>query len=193
MENHNTIENLVCRIINESRSISSPGRPTVTQQSANSDSSFVSLEDELNRRFGIPHGQREQQQPPQRQQPQNETMNSIAGASAAVGETSQSLASLSARYNPQQNYGYSKYIRNMRRRTIRARGQSTLPYARNNQTSSSSTSSLARPTRQREEPPVLNEVILLPTPQFTKVPKYKRKSELHKRGYILDSVPIERC
>ena len=76
---------------------------------------------------------------------------------------------------------------------MRARGQSTLPYARNNQTPSSSTSSLSRQTTKREEPPVFKEVILLPKPEFAEVPKYKRKSELHKHGYILDSVPIERC
>ena len=124
MENHNTIENLVHHIINESSSISSPSQPMVTQQSMNSASSFVSPEDKLNRRFGIPRGQLHEQQPPQPQQPQNETTNPIAGASSAVGETSQSLALLSAWYNPQQNYGYNNYVRSTMRRTTRAQGQS---------------------------------------------------------------------
>ena len=46
---------------------------------------FVSPEDKLNQRFGIPCGQQHEQQP------QNETTNPIAGASPAVGETSQLL------------------------------------------------------------------------------------------------------
>ena len=149
MENRTTVENLARRIINESSSISSPGRRQAThEESVNSNTSFANPEDELNSRFGIPRGL------PQQQQPQNETVTPIARSTAAIGETSQSLSSLSAGYNPQRNYGYSNYIRSTRRRTSRA--QSTPPYARNNHPSSF-TPAGSRQTRQsrRVEPSVL--------------------------------------
>jgi hypothetical protein len=42
------------------------------------------------------------------------------------------------------------------------------------------------------EPPTLKEIILLPKPSINSVPKYSVKADLHKRGLIIDSFPVER-
>jgi hypothetical protein len=192
MENRTTVENLVRRIISETNSFPSPVRGTTSQSV---DSPFVSPEEELNRRFNIPRNPQLQQSRQDATIPsgstqqcaQPEITNSLNGRTDLSGASQ--LQSLSTRYNPQQNYGYTNYNNNSRRRRT-PRGQSTsLPYSRNR---TSTSRQMRQSSSTRSEAPTLKEVILLPKPGFTDVPKYKKKYELNKDGLIFDSVPIER-
>ena len=131
-----------------------------------------SCEEEIAERFNIPRGETSVRDPIANDDQQTEGLNCTSTA-----------RTLTCQYNPQENYGYTRYNRRQRR---------VFPYSRNGRGSSSGRPR-ATSTSTRTEAPALKEVILLPKPSWNEVPKYKKKAYLQERGYIIDSMPIERC
>ena len=89
-------------------------------------------------------------------------------------------------FNPNSNYLYTR-----RSRRARSSASSSQPYPLS--ATSRGRSSYNRNRSVRAEPPTLKEVILLPSLSTNIVPKYAAKADLHKRGFIMDMVPIEHC
>ena len=139
----------------------------VNSSRANVTSSAVSTaEEELRQRFNLPRGTG-----------RSETATSTTGSCSA----STANNSLSLQNNPQENYGYTNSRRQRRLRQA--------PYHSRNRGSSTTRPQTANATKL---PPTLKEAILLPKPSWKKVPKYAKKADLQERGFIIDSLPIER-
>ena len=161
---------------------------SLQQQQAQVAQQPQSAEQELNHRFNIPRGS-----------PSNPVC--VAGGQSAPTSQVASVSlgplpcqnpegdALASNFNPQQNYGYSNYNRRARRAPRSTAALYT--QRRSSNTARFQPQTHSKPNH-RVEPP-FKEIILLPNPGYSKVPKYKKKVELHKQGFILDSVPIERC
>lgn len=96
---------------------------------------------------------------------------------------------IAAQFNPNNNYGYTNY------RSRQPSRQRNTPYGFSRQRTSTSRPSYSRRgTRERPaEVSTLKEVILLPHPTTTKVPKFHHKLRLQQCGLISDDCAIERA
>ena len=157
------IDNIVRRILRSIRD--GPEANNSDTSNASRPSTSVQpkdLQEELYARFDIP-----------RSMPQPPASSTFTTASAVA-----------QRFNPNSNYGYTG-----RSRRACSSASSSRPYPLN---ATSSGRSSYRNRGTRVEPPTLKEIILLPSPSTNIVPKYAAKADLHKRGFIMDMVPIER-
>ncbi len=185
--NHNTdttvpsVEGLVRRIVGS--------LPSLQQVQPERTEHAQDPQDELNHRFNIPRGPvGESQSAPNGPPTSLVPLGRSTGSDRSENSRTPEGDVLARSFNPQQNYGYTNYNRRAR---MPARSPAA-PYTQSRPGSSCVQRQFTNKPSQRVEPPTFKEVILLPKPTYDKVPKYKRKVELHKQGLILDSVPIER-
>ena len=124
-----------------------------------------SVQEELNQRFSLPRNPRD-------------AGNVNPSPAQGVAET----------FNPNQNYGYSNY------RSRQPSRQRNSPYAFSRQrTSAGRPGNSRRDSRERPEAPAVKEVILLPRPTATKVPKFHYKLTLQQCGLISDGCAFNRA
>ena len=176
MDSFDNIESLVRRIVQSVNGAGSdsqtPNRNATPTSNANApaEGSELNPEEELYSRFNIPRA-----------------VSSAARTQSAITATSTitTASAVAQRFNPQTNYGYTGRARRQRAAALPSR-----PYTR---TQGRGRGRGASPSaRTRVDPPSLKEVILLPKPSINTVPKYAVKAELHKKGFIMDLVPIDR-
>lgn len=176
-ESVESVENLVRRIVCSMRETNNCTTSRDEQRSH-------TQQQELNRVFNLPRGSVVGQS----QSSPSPTTSTSPIQTEGNGNPPQGEV-LRYQYNPRVNYGYTNY----NNRNVRRAARSLItPYARNRSGSSPAAYSSGKSSSKRVEPPTFKEIILLPHPGYTDVPKYKKKSDLHKQGLIVDSVPIER-
>ena len=107
-----------------------------------------------------------------------------APSSTGTNISAQHAWSVATGFNPGQNYGYTNYRSRSRQRSL----QSPLGFSHSRRSSVSN----RRRDQERTAVNTIKEVVLLPSPTYSKVPRYNHKVKLQKCGLILDGCSIDR-